>query len=183
MEVRSATFEKVSPEFSGVRLRWRSSFRGGRVTAQPAATAQQLQQNKRAALGKEHDSHAHVVEVGAAGPKVFDSEDLTLASAGLLVGRGAVLQKAESSALAGPGDWQPIEAFTGSGPSGRMRVHLHSEQELSQEREMLHSRAAQAGLDTVAHGHGGGPGVWQARSSRQAVAGSAATAVRHSIPH
>ncbi len=62
-----------------LKPRWRNSFRGGWIIAQPAATSEQLQHCRRAtASGKSSGANAphagHVLDVGKAGSCAYDPD-------------------------------------------------------------------------------------------------------------
>ncbi len=78
----------ANPDFAGLKLRWGPSFRGERLTAQPAARAQQLQMHKRAAASANKGSATHMAEVATVGNQTYDPMELMAAVAGLLQTRG-----------------------------------------------------------------------------------------------
>ena len=91
-----------------LKLRWRKSFRGGRVIAQPAATSEQLQQHRRStAAGKGPDASApragRMLDVGTAGPCTYDPQMLMKAIAALLQAKGVPLVEVAESAITVPG--------------------------------------------------------------------------------
>ncbi len=62
---------------------------------------------------------------------------------------GLGLQEREATAPSAAGTWHSIAASTTSGPSGRLQLHLASEDELALVRDILHDKAFQLGSDMV----------------------------------
>ncbi len=94
------------PELAGLKLRWRPSFRGGRPIAQPAATAQKLQRQKKATAAAGKGQPQHTAEVNAARPRTYDPLEFTQVVVGLLHGNGLALAVAPEAAIAAPGQRQ-----------------------------------------------------------------------------
>ena len=146
--VLQTSFE-VAPETSATKLRWRRSFNGGRTLAQPAATAQQLQQARGARQGVGSSRRDTAVEIIPDGPANFSPDALMAAIANLLRQKGLLLTQVDSPGATLPGQWSPITSSTTGGPTGKMRLHLSSEAEVSLIHDTLHNKAFQAGNDTI----------------------------------
>jgi len=67
----------------------------------------------------------------------------------VLAALGLDLQERAATAPSVAGSWLSVAASTSSGPSGRLQVHVASEEELEAVRRTLHDKAFQLGSDLV----------------------------------
>jgi hypothetical protein len=130
------------------KLRWRRSRNGGRTIAQPAATQRQMQASQRMATSSPATPPA-VAEVVINGPLGHNGRLIELQIIKVITDLGLGLQEREATAPSAAGTWHSIAASTTSGPSGRLQLHLASEDELALVRDILHDKAFQLGSDMV----------------------------------
>ena len=134
---------------AALRLRWRQSYKAGRIIAQPAATGSQLQAARRAVSTQGPAAVEHVVTVAPAVVATAAPEEIMEAIRLLIASRGLALQEIADGQATAPGQWQPLPSASGGGPSGKMRLHLSAPEEVELIRDLLHDKAFQSGSDMV----------------------------------
>jgi hypothetical protein len=130
------------------KLRWRRSRNGGRSIAQPAATQRQMQASQRVATAAPRASSA-MADITINGSLGHNGRMIELQVIKVLTDRGLALQERAATAPSVAGSWLSVASSTSAGPSGRLQVHLASEEELEEVRLCLHDRAFQMGCDMI----------------------------------
>lgn len=136
------------PSCFASKLRWRRSRNGGRTIAQPAATQRQMQASHRVS-GTSPTACPAVADITFNGNLGYNGRRIELQVIKILTDLGLALQERASTAPSAVGTWHSIAASTSSGPSGRLQVHLASEEEMEAVRLTLHDKAIQLGGDMV----------------------------------
>lgn len=144
MELR---FQEDAASFA-TKLRWRRSFHGGRVIAQPAATARQLAVSKRLA-GQPPAAQRCLAEVATAGTDNFDPAEVARAIMTIVQAELQGLQEIPATAVSEPGQWQQLASSASQGPARRLRIHLHNADQIIVLQRLLHERVLKAGDELV----------------------------------
>ena len=130
------------------RLRWRKSRNGGRTIAQPEATMRQMQASQRVATTCPARVMA-TADITINGDLGYNGRKIELQVIQVLAAQGLALQERMASDPSSAGTWLSVAAATSAGPSGRLQVHVASEEELEAVRRTLHDRAFQLGSDLI----------------------------------
>jgi hypothetical protein len=130
------------------KLRWRKSRNGGRTIAQPAATQRQMKASHRVETTCPA-IRPLTADISINGNLGFNGRKIVLQIIQVLSDQGLDLQERADSAPSVIGSWLSVAASTTSGPSGRLQVHVASEEELEEVRRALHDKAFQLGSDLV----------------------------------
>jgi hypothetical protein len=130
------------------RLRWRKSRNGGRTIAQPEATMRQMQASQRVATTCPARAMA-TADITINGDLGHNGRKIELQIIKVLSDLGLALQERVATAPSVAGSWLSVAASTSAGPSGRLQVHVASEEELAAVRLALHDRAFQLGCDMI----------------------------------
>jgi hypothetical protein len=149
-EVRLEQMFAEAPSSCISRIRWRRSRHGGRVIAQPAATARQVQASVRAEqICPVAAASAIQAEISLHGNLGHDLRQVELHILRVLEAKGVVLHEISETAAATPGSWQSVAADMSAGPSGRLKLCLASPEHMAMVRSTLHDKAFQVGVDMI----------------------------------